>query len=319
MIKQLKTQKLVIFLFLTAVFFLVDAALLQANELYGVTVEKNIEYVMRGDIQLVGDLYRPADANGKPLAGPLPTFVLIHGGAWYMGSKDLQFKEVAKWLAQRGYAAFNVIYRLKEPGHFPNSVLDVMCAVKFVRGNAKQYGLDAKRVAAMGGSAGGYLTAALAVMADNKEFKTDCGDYEKESAKLQASVPVYGPFDFQSIITEYASSATAGKVFGGYAGVTDADKDGEIAKKLKRASVLTYVHKMDTKWLIIQGTKDTLVPPSQANLLHDALRKAGVDSELALIEKGKHGFFDISSMDPKAYKAALEILETWLAKKFPAK
>lgn len=290
-----------------------------AGESYGVTVEKNIEYVMRGDIQLVGDLYRPADADGKAVKGPLPTFVLIHGGAWYMGSKDLQFKEVANWLAQRGYAAFNIIYRLKEPGHFPNSVLDVQCAVKFVRGTAKQYGLDAKRVAAMGGSAGGYLTAALAVMADNKEFKTDCGEYEKESAKLQASVPVYGPFDFSSVIEEYASSATAGKVFGGYAGVTDADAQDVIAKKLKRSSVLTYVHKMDTKWLIIQGTKDTLVPPSQANLLHDALKKSGVDSELALIDKGKHGFFDISAMDPKAYKTALEVLESWLAKKFPAK
>ena len=290
-----------------------------AEEKYGVTVEKNIEYVMRGDVQLVGDLYRPADANGKAVKGPLPVFVLIHGGAWYMGSKDLQFKEVAKWLAQRGYAAFNIIYRLKEPGHFPNSVLDVLCAVKFIRGNAKLYGLDAKRVAAMGGSAGGYLTAALAVLADNKEFKTDCGDYEKESAKLQASVPVYGPFDFSSVIEEYASSATAGKVFGGYAGVTDADSQDEIAKKLKRASVLTYVHKMETKWLIIQGTKDTLVPPSQANLLHDALKKAGVDSELALIDKGKHGFFDLSAMDPKAYKASLVVLEAWLAKKFPVR
>lgn len=292
---------------------------LHAGEKYGVTVEKNIEYVMRGDIQLVGDLYRPADTDGKAVKGPLPVFVLIHGGAWYMGSKDMQFIQVAKWLAGRGYAAFNVIYRLKQPGHFPNSVLDVMCAVKFVRGTAKQYGFDPKRVAAMGGSAGGYLTAALAVMADNKEFKTDCGAYEKESAKLQASVPVYGPFDFSSVIEEYASSATAGKVFGGYAGVTDADTQEDIAKKLKRASVLTYVHKMNTKWLIIQGTKDTLVPPSQANLLHDALKKSGVDSELALIDKGKHGFFDVSSMDPKAYKTALEILEAWLAKKFPVK
>ncbi len=286
---------------------------------YGVTVEKDIDYVMRGDAPIKGDLYRPADADGNPIKGPLPVFVLIHGGAWYMGSKDLQFIEVAKWLAQRGYAAFNVTYRLREPGHFPNSVLDVMCAVKYVRGTAKKYGLDAKRVAAMGGSAGGYLTAALAVLADNKEFKTDCGAYEKESAKLQASIPVYGPFDFPSIIEEYASSATAGKVFGGYAGVTDADTQDEIAKKLKRSSVLTYVHKMDTKWLIIQGTKDTLVPPSQANLLHDALKKAGVDSELALIDKGKHGFFDLSGMDPKAYVKALEVLEAWLAKKFPVK
>ena len=127
------------------------------------------------------------------------------------------------------------------------------------------------------------------------------------------------PFDFPSIIEEYASSATAGKVFGGYAGVTDADSQDVIAKKLKRASVLTYVHKMDTKWLIIQGTKDTLVPPSQAQLLHDALKKSGIDSELALIDKGKHGFFDLSGMDPKAYKAALIVLEQWLSKKFPAK
>lgn len=283
--------------------------------LYGVSMVKNVTFVTRDGEPIQGDLYQPADAQGKLAKGPHPAFVLVHGGGFVMGSKDIQFKDAGKWLTERGYVCFNVNYRLRKKGNFPNDVNDVKCGVKFLRANATKFGVDPERIGVMGGSAGGYLTAFAGVTQDHPDFKPACGEYDKESDTVQAAVPVYGGYDFQAILSDKMPEAGL-EMLEHFVGE---DMIQEVQNRFKKASVMPYIKKMSTRWLILHGSADDLVPISQATILQEALTKAGVDSELAIIDKGKHGFMDVAAVDLPAYNKAIEVFEKWLKKKFPAK
>lgn len=295
--------------------FFVCASSAQDKSSYGVSIVRDLVFITRDGEPFKGDLYQPADENGKLAKGPFPAFVLIHGGGFVIGEKNIQFIDVAKWLTKQGYLCFNVNYRLSKGGTFPNSVNDVKCAVKYLRGNAEKFGVDPDRIGVMGGSAGGYLTAFLAATPDHPDFPSVCGEYDQNSSSVAAAVPVYGIYDFEKDLEENPSVPSR-KVFEDYVGGGNPD---EIKKKFKKASVLTYLKKTDTNWLVIHGSSDSLVPVSQANILHDALKSVGADTELAIIEKGKHGYFDVPGMDMAAFNKTLPILEEWLNKKFPGK
>ena len=93
-----------------------------------------LTYATHDSVALAGDLYLPKGS------GPFPVLVGIHGGGWVQGVRGaLQY-----WgpcLASRGVALFSVSYRLAKTGQktFPHAVQDVLAAIQFVRGNAKEW------------------------------------------------------------------------------------------------------------------------------------------------------------------------------------
>jgi acetyl esterase/lipase len=109
------------------------------------------------------DLYKPAKSNSA-----LPLIVYVHGGAWVLGTPRGK-TVVGSWpailaaLAARGYVVAAVSYRLDGEAHFPAAIQDVKAAIKFLRLNAGRYGIDPKRAAIWGPSAGGQLAALAAV------------------------------------------------------------------------------------------------------------------------------------------------------------
>jgi acetyl esterase/lipase len=109
---------------------------------------KNLTYVRHGGRALQLDLYLPsAQANQ-----PLPAIVFVHGGAWRTGVRD-NFAPMAIRMAQRGYAAATISYRLAPEDRYPAAIHDVNAAVRWVRAHAGDYGVDAGRIAVAGGSA----------------------------------------------------------------------------------------------------------------------------------------------------------------------
>ncbi|HOX29221.1 MAG TPA: alpha/beta hydrolase, partial [bacterium] len=125
----------------------------------GLKVEKNILLDTPGGVTIAGDVYIP---QGK---GPFPGVVFFHGGGFVGGSKDdAAIVSYVGKVAEKGYVVFNANYRLLlENGLFPNNVKDAKCALSWFRSNATRYGVDPKRIGAMGESAGAYLAAMLAV------------------------------------------------------------------------------------------------------------------------------------------------------------
>ncbi len=134
------------------------------------------------------DIYLPDEGDG-----PFPIIVSIHGGA-FMGC-DKADMQVMPMLAghQRGYAVVAINYRLSGEAKFPALVQDAKAAVRWIRANAAQFGLDPDRIAAWGGSAGGYQASMLGVTAGVPELEDLSLGNPNQPCDIQAAVVWFGP------------------------------------------------------------------------------------------------------------------------------
>ena len=243
----------------------------------GVKVLRDLEYARVGDKKLLLDLYLPEKASA-----PLPAVVGIHGGGWANGSKA---GGQGSWLARHGYAVAVINYRLSGEAIFPAQIEDCKAAVRWLRANANKYNLDPDRFGATGHSAGGHLVSLLASTGD--EF--DKGEYLDFSSRIQAAVPSAGPTDFLQMdanapkgarLKHDDSESPEARLIGG--------SIQENKEKVAKANPITYVSKDDPPFLIVHGDSDDVVPAHQAQLLHEALKKAGVETSLHLVKGAGH-------------------------------
>jgi acetyl esterase/lipase len=105
---------------------------------------ENVEYGTGGGEKLTLHLARPKD-----LAAPAPAIVFIHGGGWRQGNKEA-YRDMITEAAQRGYVAVTIGYRFAPTHIFPAQVEDVKCAVRWLRANAAELGVDPERIGATG-------------------------------------------------------------------------------------------------------------------------------------------------------------------------
>src|SRR6185369_11139495 len=138
--------------------------------------------------------------------GPLPAILCIHEGGFRAGKRESYDSQCIR-LAERGYVAVTVSYRLAPKYPFPAAIHDVKAAVRWLRANAAKYHIDPERIGVTGGSAGGHLAQFLGVTADVKEFE---GDQNPGFASdVACVVNVYGPSDFTK---SYGKSVDAHEV-----------------------------------------------------------------------------------------------------------
>ena len=102
-----------------------------------VKVERDKVYARYGERELKLDLYLPK----QPASPKIPCIVVVHGGGWRSGDK-MRFAHIAGALAEQGFGAACIAYRLQPEFAFPAPVLDCKAAVRWVRANAAQHGLD---------------------------------------------------------------------------------------------------------------------------------------------------------------------------------
>ena len=241
----------------------------------GIEYEADIQYGTGGDTPLYLDLARPKD-GGKPAA----CIVVIHGGGWRGGSRQVHTNLIFEY-AKRGYVAATVQYRLVPAGRFPAQIEDVKCAVRHLRANSEKYRLDPNRIGATGFSAGAHLSMLLGTMGPKDGLEGNGGSPD-QSSQVQAVVAYFGPTDMSA--TDFPPI-----VVGMINELVNATPE-ENPDARKRASPLTYVDKGDAPTLIFQGTKDPLVPHTQAVLMADALTQAGVPGRVELLLGAGHGW-----------------------------
>jgi acetyl esterase/lipase len=252
-----------------------------------VIVVKDIIYAERDGLPLRLDLARPAQG------GPSPLVVCIHGGGWQKGSKDLPlYQQLIRELALRGYVAASVEYRRAPVHKFPAQVLDVKCAVQFLRAHAQKYSIDPERIAALGHSAGGYLSSMLG-LTDTRDGLVDGSCHPDHSSRVQAVVNYYGGMDLSTwSIGELGESLIAAR-FGGNLDDLIRDFTAAVDRNdpvLQRASPATYADSKDPPVLTLHGTVDPLLPLDEGKRFHRTLKAAGVDSRLEIVEGGAHGW-----------------------------
>ncbi len=150
------------------------------------------------DIPYGSSPYQKIDVFLPEGDGPFPAIISIHGGGFVGGDKRrgdmiLPMLEGLK----KGYAVIGVNYRLTDEARFPEPVRDVKEAIRFIRSHASDWDIDPDRLAAWGGSAGGYMTLMAALFADEAYFDME-GSNTSIDTSLSACVVWYPLADFKS-------------------------------------------------------------------------------------------------------------------------
>jgi len=133
------------------------------------------------------DVYHHAS---KPAGAPV--LLYVHGGGWVLGSKNEQGLPLLTHLASRGWVCVNANYRLSPHGTMPDPVIDLKCAIRWIREHAAEYGGDPSFLAVAGGSAGGHLAALVALTGNDALLQPG---FEDVDTSVQCAIPLYGVYD----------------------------------------------------------------------------------------------------------------------------
>lgn len=235
----------------------------------------DVTFARYGDRKLQLDIFCPKNAAEK-----LPAIVCIHGGGWGKGAK-IHHRKVAQALAAAGYVTASIDYRLSGEAIFPAHIHDCKAAVRFLRANANEYGIDPDHIGAIGHSAGGHLAALLATSGGVAQLDGDGGNADVSST-IQAVVPMGGQTDFMSERNrEKSASAAIWKAFLG-------GSQDEVPETYRLASPLTHLDKNDPPVWLITGEKDD--PSTHADSLRQKMDEFGIENGLTVIKDAPHPF-----------------------------
>jgi acetyl esterase/lipase len=244
----------------------------------GPSVARDVEYARVGKERLALDLHMPA---GEPRA---PLIVWVHGGAWRSGSRESMPLAA---LVEQGYAVASVDYRLTPVAPFPAQVHDIKAAIRFLRAKQAELGVDAKRIAIAGDSAGGHLAALVGVSAGVAELEGDVGDHDGESSAVQAIVDFYGPTNLTTILDQSTPHGLGVRIPALQLLLSGQPEDKPEGAKV--ASVVTHVDASDPPLLIIHGDQDPQVPINQSHELVGRYEEFKLPVQFEVVHGGAHG------------------------------
>jgi len=246
--------------------------------LNGLNEKRNVTYASYGDRNMEMDIYRPKSAWGK-----LPAIVCIHGGGWKKGDR-FKFEKMAQALAARGYVAATISYRLSGEAQFPAAIHDCKAAVRFLRANADELGIDSDHIGAIGLSAGGHLTALLANSGGVKELEGNGGNAQFSST-IQAAIPMGVPADAMSeFVKEASANPNKGQNWRMFLGGT---QEEEI-ELYRLASPNHHLDKDDPPSWFIAGSEDG--ENSRAESYRKKMEELGIETGLTLLDNAPHAF-----------------------------
>lgn len=229
--------------------------------------------------KVLADLFRPANDETRPVV------LLIHGGAWSSGDK-WHLHDHARELAQEGYVAITINYRLAPLHKITEQIDDCRAALEWIGKHAEKYKMDSSRVAVWGYSAGAHLACMLATQPAEK------------SPSIVAVVAGGAPCDFENIPED---SQVLSMVMGG--------SRKAIPKLYHDVSPVNFVNAKCPPTLFFHGSTDLIVPPATSRRMHEALKENGVATEYITIEgKGHLTTF----LDALARRKAIEFLDKYL-------
>lgn len=215
----------------------------------------------KGDLTL--HVFSPQDPAGSK---PRPAIVFFFGGGWTRGT-PLQFYPECQWFAQRGWIAVSADYRIATTHATTafDAVEDGKSAIRYLRGHAKELGIDPHHIVAAGASAGGQVAAATGTLCTLDLATENLAVSSKPDAML-LWYPVIdnGP--------------------GGYG-------DAAIMGRFQEISPIHHITKSMPPSLILLGDRDPLIPVATAEKFRDLAQQAGAHCELILLPGAGHPAF----------------------------
>lgn len=223
---------------------------------------KNLVYSKAGGIDLRLDVYRP---KGLPKDASCPTVLFVHGGGWVIGNKDNQGKPLAHRLAAHGWVVVSMNYRLSPRFTFPDHIIDVKNALRWIREHGKEYGANPDFIVITGGSAGGHLASLAALTPNDPQYQPG---FENVDTRVQACVPFYGAYDFTDRQGYWKHSLLVPML----ERLVFKKRLGDARAEFDAASPMSRVRADAPPFFVIHGTVDTLVPVQDARHFVELLR-----------------------------------------------
>lgn len=233
---------------------------------------RDIVFATHGGRRLHLDLYRPH----RRADGAAPILLQVHGGGWTVGSKNEQGLPLMMRMASHGWLCASIDYRLSPAATFPDHIVDVKAAIRWVRENAADWGADPGFIVITGGSAGGHLASLAALTPNEPAWQPG---FEAEDTAVQGCVSFYGVYDFTDPEPNRHSRGLRRLL---ERWVMKARLDGEPTRFVD-ASPIHRVGPDAPPFFVVHGDRDTLVPVRQARHFVRALR-AGSRQPVAYAE-----------------------------------
>lgn len=218
---------------------------------------------------------------------PEPCVLFIPGGGFFICIPEILLT-TQRYLSMQGYAVVAAGYRLVGEGLVSDMLEDIRDALGYIKERASEYNIDPDRIALMGDSASGYLVSLAAT---------------KERLDVKAVIDLYGPSDLLRVADDHDEETQrawhdprsvlnqiVNGVFSGSSLYDTPDRADEV-------NPLRYVDGTEPPFLLMQGSEDPEVSPSQTGRLHEALSEKGADSTRYLLRGTAHGGLDFESED----------------------
>lgn len=260
---------------------------------------RDVEYSRAGGRRLRLDVYLPEEAGERR-----PAILQIHGGGWVIGDKREQGIPLLGHLAANGWVGFNANYRLSPAATWPDHLIDLKRAVAWIREHADEYGVDPDFIAVTGGSAGGHLTAMVALTANDPRYQPG---FEDQDTSVQAAAPFYGVYDWTDrqqvnhpdLLRLFIEPWVMKAFF------------ADEPEKFHAASPIDQVRADAPPFFVLHGDQDTLAPVEDARLFVERLREVSGAPVIYAELKGAHHAFDIF-VSARA-KPVIESVERFMA------
>ncbi|MDW8309775.1 MAG: alpha/beta hydrolase [Verrucomicrobiales bacterium] len=253
-------------------------------------------YKAIGDLKL--SLYILTPSDHKP-SDRRPAIVFFFGGGW-TGGTPMQFAPQCRYLASRGMVAITADYRVFGRHGTPvaKCVEDARSAIRWVRVNAARLGIEPKRIAAGGGSAGGHLAACTALLTNFDAASDDLSiSCVPDALVLFNPALVLAPSDrIETFPPERIERLR-----------------GRLGAEPEKLSPLHHVRTGAPPTLILHGKADQVVPYRSAEAFAEAMKQAGNRCELVGYDGRGHGFFNYRDARPADFIATTREMDQFFA------
>ena len=247
-------------------------------------------YCQRDSGPLKADVYIP---QGD---GPFPGVLVVHGGAWHLGTRA-QLSGAAQRLAENGFTAVAISYRLAPKHKFPAQIEDCKEAIRWMRNSAESLKLNPDRIGGYGYSAGAQLVTLLGTTDPNDGLEGETS-IEGQSTRLQAIACGGAPCEFRVLP---ANERRLSFWLGG--------SRAEVPDQYYLASPAAFISPDDPPMFFFHAENDTLVPIASPKLMVRELSNAGIESELYVVKNNGHVF---AMLDRTALRKSVDFLKKHL-------
>ena len=207
-----------------------------------------------------------------------PAVLFIHGGGWIEGDRS-QLRGYGILLARLGFVCMCNSYRLSNESIWPAQIQDVNCAIRYLRANATDLGLDPERIGVSGNSAGGHLSLMAAATNYDQIFEGEGGSNEV-SSEIKAVCAIYPPTTIRQLEMLNPLENAFLMLMGKEAKKEDYDK----------ASPLNYVTEDYPPCMLIHGSTDSVVRLKDSTKFYEKLIEFNRPASLHIFSEEEHAF-----------------------------